>query len=162
MPSCGHHPAPLTLRHNGERSCKTREDDPADHGIHLEAQPAGPFSSTIGMMRPAPHWFQFVACGDSQCCSCRSSPPSRAAGWSPVLPSPKLFPCNAMCYNRPAVERTAKWEANQVLGEPVQAAVQTSAALQDLRHHPYLGKLDGSGPGCRRNRFPMRRKITWL
>ncbi len=49
-------------------------------------------------------------------------------------PSPKLFPCNAMCYNRPAVERTAKWEANQVLGEPVQAAVQTSAPLQDLQH----------------------------
>src|SRR6267143_4292796 len=31
-----------------------------------------------------------------------------------------------------------------------------------LRDHSYFDKLYGSGPGCRRNRFPMRRKITWL
>ncbi len=31
-----------------------------------------------------------------------------------------------------------------------------------LRDHPYVAKLKGSGAGCRRNRFPMRRKITWL
>lgn len=91
MRSCGHHPAPLSLRHNGKRSCKTREDDPADHGIHLKAQPPGPFSSTIGMMRPAPHWFQFVACGDSQCSSCRSSPPSRAASQS-IIAFSQAFP----------------------------------------------------------------------
>ena len=90
MRSCGHHPAPLSLRHDGKRSCKTREHDPADHGIHLKAQPAGPFSSTIGMMRPAPHWFQFVACGDSQCSSCRSSPPSRAASRSAMPPLPSF------------------------------------------------------------------------
>jgi hypothetical protein len=31
-----------------------------------------------------------------------------------------------------------------------------------LWDHSYFDKLDGSGPGCRRNRFPMRRKIPWL
>jgi len=86
MHSCGPHPAPLTLRHNGKRSCKTRKDDPADHGTHLKAQPAGPFSSTTRMMRPAPHWFQFVAYGDSQCSSCRPSLPSRAASQSIIAP----------------------------------------------------------------------------
>ena len=48
----------------------------------------------------------------------------------PRAPSPKLFPCNAMCYNRPAVERTAKWELARVQAESAQAAAQSAASLQ--------------------------------
>jgi hypothetical protein len=46
------------------------------------------------------------------------------------IPYP-LFP--PLCYNRPAVERAAKWELVRAHAGPAQAAAQSAAALQNGR-----------------------------
>jgi hypothetical protein len=51
---------------------------------------------------------------------------------TPYPPYPILYsPHPALCYNRPAVERAAKWQEVQVQADPAQAAAQSSASLQD-------------------------------
>jgi hypothetical protein len=37
----------------------------------------------------------------------------------------------ALCYNRPAVERAAKWKLVQAHADPAEAAAQSAAALQN-------------------------------
>ena len=46
------------------------------------------------------------------------------------IPLPYSLP---LCYNRPAVERAAKWELVQAHADPAEAAAQSAATLQNGR-----------------------------
>ena len=126
-----HHSTPLRLRACRKNNHKACEDDLADHGSHLTARPAEPCPNNLVHLQ-----------------GCARSPigfnpiPSRTANSRarhvprfrfhrnviiPLSSVPHSFP---LCYNRPAVERTAKWELARVQAESAQAAAQSAASLQ--------------------------------
>ncbi len=99
---------PLSPQACREQNHETCEDNMADHGTHLKARPAGPFpKKAFTNKKDAPN------------------PPLVSI----LFPIPyPLFP--ALCYNRRAVERAAKWELVQAQADPARAAPQSVAPLR--------------------------------
>ncbi len=65
----GHHSTSLGPHNRRYKSCKPREDDLADHGNHLKAQPTGPYPdkpSTLGKMLPTHHRFQYISTASAE------------------------------------------------------------------------------------------------
>ncbi len=108
-----HRSASLSAEASRKKHHKTCEDDLTDHGSHLKARPAEPFTnnpSPIPKMRPEQHWFQFNSLlGVGSLSGVRGS----------SFPIPYSL---RLCYNRRAVERTTKWELTQVQAEPGEAS----------------------------------------
>jgi hypothetical protein len=137
-----HPSAPLCLRACREKNHKACKNDLADHSSHLKVRPAGPFTinlssktqlAAIRKMRQAQRRFQCNSIAGAEFPRSKRSLPSPSSASSllslPLSPFPIPYSL-ALCYNRPAVERAAKWELAQVQAESAQAAAESVAPLQ--------------------------------
>src|SRR5260370_10341840 len=79
-------------------------------------------------MRPVLHRFQSNAVSSLQ--FPRSSCSKLLVSRNVILSLSSVPQSLPLCYNRPAVERTVKWEPARVQAKPVQAAAQSAAPLQ--------------------------------
>ncbi len=86
--SRGHHCASLGPSTRRYKSYKPCEDDLADHGNHLKAQPTGPFPdkpSSLRKMLPTHHRFQYISTASGRISALASSCRAAHVSWHSVV-----------------------------------------------------------------------------